>query len=256
MTFILSVKYVEITLMKFKLSILFIFSSFIACSQVNTTYQNLYWIRYYNQLTLNPKLTWHNEVDMRRFMENSRLHHVIAHSHLHYKILPILDVAFGLTFSQQNPQFPDATSNLSVPEFRMFQEVTNSLIFSKRVFLNYRFRLDERFIRKNNGITLFEGNDFNFRFRLRPQLNIILSKLESKTPTNLKISDEIMVNFGGEILYNHFDQNRVYVAIEKGLSKNFSLEVGYLYWYQQRASGKDFFDRNILRLTVLHKIKL
>lgn len=242
--------------MKFKLTLLLFFLSYLTYSQSNTTYQNLYWIRYYNQLTLNPKLTWHNEIDMRRFMENSRLHHVIAHSHLHYKILPILDAVFGLTFSQQNPQFADATSNLSVPEFRLFQEVTSSLAFSKRVLLNHRFRLDERFIRKNNGIILLEGNDFNFRFRFRPQLNIILSKLESKTPTNLKISDEIMVNFGGEILYNHFDQNRVYVAIEKGLSKSFSLEMGYMHWYQQRASGKDFFDRNILRLTVLHKIKL
>lgn len=242
--------------MKFKLTILFIFSSFIAFSQLNTSYQNLYWTRYYNQLSLNSKLTWHNEVDMRRFMVNSRLHHIIAHSHLHYKVFPNLDIALGATYSEQNPQFADVTTNLSVPEFRMFQEVTSSLTFSKRVLLNHRFRLDERFIRKNNGITLLEGNDFNFRFRFRPQLNIILSKLESKTPTNLKISDEIMVNFGGEILYNHFDQNRVYVAIEKGLSKNFSLEVGYLHWYQQRASGKDFFDRNILRITVLHKIKL
>lgn len=243
--------------MKYNFTIFFfLFLSSLTYSQSNTTYQNLYWIRYYNQLTLNPKLIWHNEVDMRRFMENNRLHHLIGHSHLHYKILPILDVAFGITFSQQSPQFADATSNLSVPEFRTFQEVTSTINFSKRVFLNHRFRLDERFIRKNNGTNLLEGSDFNFRFRFRPQLNIILSKLESKTPTNLKISDELMVNFGGEILFNHFDQNRVYVAIEKGLSKNFSLEMGYLHWYQQRASGKDFFDRNILRLTVLHKIKL
>ena len=240
--------------MKFTIFLLFI-SSYVH-SQTSTSYQNLYWIKYYNQLTINSNLTWHNEIDMRRFMENSRLHHLIGHSHLHYKFLPNLDAALGLTFSQQSPQFVDANSNLIVPEFRIFQEVTSSLYFSKRVSLSHRFRLEERFISKNNGTVLLEGQDFNLRFRYRPQLNIILSSLESKTPTNLKLSDELMVNFGGEILYNHFDQNRIHVAVEKGLSKNFSLEFGYLHWYQQRASGKDFFDRNILRLTVLHKIKL
>ena len=242
--------------MKLKFTLFFIFVSNLIYSQTNTTYQNLYWIRYYNQLTINPKLVWHNEIDMRRFTENSRLHHLIGHSHIHYKFLPNLDVAVGLTFSRQSPQFIDATSDLVVNEHRIFQEFTSNLSFSKRVTLTHRLRLEERFINKNNGIVLMEGNDFNFRFRFRPQLNINLSNLENKTPTNLKISDELMVNFGGEILYNHFDQNRVYVAIEKSLSEHFSIEFGYLHWYQQRASGKDFFDRNIMRLTILHKIKL
>lgn len=224
--------------------------------QTNITHQSLYWTRYYNQLSLNSKLTWHNEVDMRRFMDNNRLHHVIAHSHIHYKITPNFDIAAGITYSRQSPQFSDVTSTLFIPEIRTFQEITQSQTLGKRVTLSHRFRLDERFIRKNNGIELLEGSDFNFRFRYRPQLVINLSKLESKTQTNLKIADELMVNFGGEIVYNHFDQNRVYIALEKVLSKNFSVEMGYLHWYQQRASGKDFFDRNIMRLTILHKMKL
>lgn len=224
--------------------------------QANITHQSLYWTRYYNQLSLNSKLTWHNEVDMRRFMDNSRLHHVIAHSHIHYKITSNFDIAAGITYSQQSPQFSDATSTLVIPEIRPFQEITQSQTLGKSVTLSHRFRLDERFIRKNNGIEILEGSDFNFRFRYRPQLAINLSKSESKTPTNLKIADELMVNFGGEIVYNHFDQNRVYVGLEKVLSKNFSVEMGYLHWYQQRPSGKVFFDRNILRLTILHKIKL
>lgn len=224
--------------------------------QANITHQSLYWTRYYNQLSLNSKLTWHNEIDMRRFMDNSNLHHVIAHSHIHYKITPNFDIAAGITYSRQSPQFSDATSTLVIPEIRTFQEITQSQTLGKRVILSHRFRLDERFIRKNNGIELLEGSDFNFRFRYRPQLVINLSKLESKTQTNLKIADELMVNFGGEIVYNHFDQNRVYIALEKVLSKNFSVEMGYLHWYQQRASGKDFFDRNIMRLTILHKMKL
>jgi Protein of unknown function (DUF2490) len=242
--------------MKYTLIQFFILVSNFLFGQANITYQNLYWLRYYNQLSFNPKLTWHNEIEMRRFLDNNRLHHLIGHSHLHYKAMPNLDVAVGITYSEQSPQFSDAVSTLVVPEIRPFQEISTNQSFGKRVALSYRFRLDERFISKNNGTVLSDGSDFNFRFRFRPQLNINLSKLESKTPTNLKISDELMVNFGGDILYNRFDQNRVYLGLEKVLSKNFSLELGYLHWYQQRNTGKDFFDRNILRMTVLHKIKL
>ncbi|PWK17024.1 uncharacterized protein DUF2490 [Arcicella aurantiaca] len=236
-----------------------IFTFLFSCQlfgQANITNQNLYWTRYYNQLSLNSKWTWHNEIDMRRFADNSRLHHLIIHSHLHYKVAPNFDVAAGITYSQQSPQFSDATSTLVVPEIRPFQEINQSQTLGKRVTLSHRFRLDERFIRKNNGTDLLEGSDFNFRFRYRPQLVINLSKSDNKTPVNLKVADELMLNFGGEILYNHFDQNRVYAGFEKVLSKNFSVEMGYLHWFQQRNTGKDFFDRNIVRLTILHKVKL
>jgi hypothetical protein len=242
--------------MKYIFTLIGFFNFSSAFSQANVSHQNLYWTRYYNQLALNKTWIWHNEIDMRRFMGSNTLHHVIFHSHIHYKINPNFDIALGLTYSQQSPQFPDATNRLVVPEIRPFQEIIQSQSLGKRVILSHRFRLDERFFRKNDGVNLLEGTDFNFRFRYRPQLLINLSKLDNKTPLNLKIADELMVNFGGEILYNHFDQNRVYVGLEKVLHKNLSIEMGYLHWYQQRNSGKEFFDRNILRLTVLHRMKL
>jgi hypothetical protein len=65
-----------------------------------------------------------------------------------------------------------------------------------------------------------------------------------------------MINVGKAIVYNQFDQNRIYVGIEQGLGKGISAEIGYLYWYQQRASGNQFFERDIIRFTLNHKIKL
>ena len=65
-----------------------------------------------------------------------------------------------------------------------------------------------------------------------------------------------MFNAGKQIIYNQFDQNRIYAGLEQGLIKNISAEIGYIYWYQQRATGNQFFDRNIIRFTLLHKIDL
>jgi hypothetical protein len=65
-----------------------------------------------------------------------------------------------------------------------------------------------------------------------------------------------MVNQGKHIVINQFDQNRIYLGIERGFYKGLSVELGYLHWYQQRPSVNQFFERNIIRLTVNHKTHL
>ncbi len=220
------------------------------------TRQSLYWIRYYNQLTINTKWTWHNELEERRFFENNQHHHFIAHSRMHYKILQNADLAFGMTYSRQSPQDPHSISHLVVPEIRPAQEITYINSISKRLALQHRIRIDERFIRKNDGEVLLPGYNFNFRFRYRLLASFKLNRDSTKRATTLKLANEIMLNAGRNIIYNQFDQNRIYAGIEQVLNKNFSMELGYMYWYQQRPTQYQFFDRDIIRLTIYHRIKL
>ncbi|MFN8346116.1 MAG: DUF2490 domain-containing protein [Spirosomataceae bacterium] len=218
--------------------------------------QVLYWTRYYNQWTLSPKWSWHNEVDNRRFLKPNKQHHLIFHSHVHYRLLQNVDFALGFTYSRQSPQLPDATAELIVPELRPFQEVNVSTTLAKRFSLTQRFRLDERFIHKNNGKALLDGYDFNWRFRYRLQASLLVSKQAGPYQTNLKLADELMVNAGRTIGFNQFDQNRIYAGVEQSFGKNIALELGYLHWYQQRSLGYQFFSRDIIRFTLHHRIKL
>ncbi len=224
-------------------------------AQKEVSHQSLYWLRYYNQLSINKKWALHNEIENRRFLENNRQHHFIAHTRLYYKILRNTDVALGLTYSRQSPQDANATSTLVVPEIRPNQEINLNNILAKRLTLQHRIRIDERFIRKNNGIQLLDGYDFNFRFRYRLQANYRLSSDSANNKTTFKVANEIMLNAGKNIVYNQFDQNRIYIGCEQEVNKKISLELGYLHWYQQRAKQNQFFDRDIIRLTVLHKLK-
>ncbi|HAK80158.1 MAG TPA: hypothetical protein DCR35_16220 [Runella sp.] len=222
--------------------------------QKEVTHQTLYWVRYYNQMSVHPRWTWHNEIDNRRFLQVNKQHHLIIHSHLHYKVLPNVDIAAGFTYSRQSPQSPDATVNLVVPELRPFQEINLTMPFGKRLVLAQRLRVDERFIHRNNGKQLLDGYDFNFRIRLRAQAIVLLSKQSTDHTTYLKIANELMVNAGKNITLNQFDQNRIYVGLEQNLGKKLAFELGYLHWYQQRNSGYQFFNRDITRLTIYHRI--
>ena len=220
--------------------------------------QGLYWLRYNNQLHFSEKLYWNNDFEERRFFENNRQHHFIVHSRLHYKIAKKIEIAGGFTYSLQSPQEPDAVNRLVVPELRPAQQFTLFSKISPRFSMDHRIRIDERFIRRNNGRELLAGYDFNFRFRYRLQASFRINKKENKNiATLLRVSDEIMFNAGKNIVYNKFDQNRIYLGIEQGLSPNISLELGYMQWFQRRAKpSEEYFDRDIFRLAIHHKIKL
>jgi hypothetical protein len=222
---------------------------FTVFSQTHVARQNLFWMRAMVQSNLNKKLFLVTEIDHRRFYEGNTQHHTIQHNHLHLRINSSVDVAIGQTFSWQDPQFPDATIKLTVPEIRPFQEVNAVQKINKKVVFSTRVRIDERFIRKNDGVQLLEGYNFNMRYRLRLQYQFFLWK---KQNANLKISDELMVNSGKNV--NFFDQNRVYIAYEHNFTKKFSAELGYLRWYQQRAQFDTYFQRDIVRLTLFKKI--
>jgi Protein of unknown function (DUF2490) len=215
----------------------------------------LYWIRYYNQLTLSQKWAWHNEVDNRTFFENNRHQHLIAHTRVHYALGPRTSLAWGLTYSLQDVQSPQAPATASVPEWRPVQEISHMHPLAKRWQLHHRFRIDERFFRNSQNGQLTEGYRFNWRFRYRIQLSYQLIPLQpSGQYLTAKVSDELMLNAGREI-NQHFDQNRVYAALEYGLSASFAAEVGYLWWYQQRLGNLEVYDREILRLTLYHRLR-
>jgi hypothetical protein len=64
-----------------------------------------------------------------------------------------------------------------------------------------------------------------------------------------------MFNFGKDNKKNTFDQNRIYIGLRYNLNPNFGVEMGYLKNFQRRASGIDFYNRDIIRLSFFHKIK-
>lgn len=218
--------------------------------------QSLYWVRYYNQLSVNEKMAWHNEIDNRRFFENNRQQQLIVHSRFHYKISNSFEAALGLTYSSQNPQDPNSDSGLAINEFRPVQEFNYNISFNPGFNLQQRLRLDERFIHRNDGLSLLEGYDFHIRFRYRIQMSYRLKEIEEKVPHSLKISDELMINSGTRFAGKRFDQNRIYAGLELGLITDLSAELGYLHIFQQRANTGQYFERDIIRLTLFHKIHI
>jgi hypothetical protein len=80
----------------------------------------------------------------------------------------------------------------------------------ERIRLMQWVRLEERWARKiENADEMAEGYNFNFRIRYNFFFQVpITKKAYEKGSLCFVVNDELMVNFGKQIVYNYFDQNR------------------------------------------------
>ncbi len=224
-------------------------SSALLFAQGNTATQYLYWIRYQNQLNFSTKLYWNNEVDNRRYFNPDVEAQLIAHSRLHYRHKK-WDYAGGITLSWNFAAYPEDGYVAPTLEIRPVAEVSHEQSIGKSLIQN-RIRIDNRFFESDPDKSIWEESLYVMRFRYRLQWRIPLTYVEEKTPgISLRLMEEIMFNSKE----NTFDQNRIYASFEFYLSKNFSLETGYLYTYQQRFGHDEFFNRNSFRFSVLHRV--
>lgn len=223
--------------------------SLFCCAQT-THRQSLYWLRYQNQLYFSPQLYWSNEFDNRRFFGQDVENQFILHSRLHYKIKK-WDLAAGVTSSWAYAAIPEDGYDQSVHEIRPVLEASFEQPIGK-IYLQGRFRSDYRFFQNDPEESVFKESFFVMRTRFRLQARIPLVTDEETTKLSVRIADEIMFNDRE----NTYDQNRVYVTFEYFLQKSLSLEMGWLYIHQQRFGRDEYFERNVIRFSILHKVFL
>ncbi len=146
-------------------------------------------------------------------------------------------------------------ANIGLPEHRPWQQV-QWFTRSPKVRLSQWFRLEERYRRKTlNDNALGEGYNFNWRIRYNFALFLPLSKKRFE-PGGLQflVNDELFVNFGQNIVYNHFDQNRLFLGLVYQINKHAQLHGGYMNLYQQQTSGNQFRNQHTLRLFYFHNL--
>lgn len=225
-----------------------------AQTKKNIDHQNLLWIRYYNQLELNPKWSIHSEFDNRIFLDSIVQNLFVVRIQGRYKISQLVELGSGFAYFNVATQSPDIDSGFNRPEYRVQQDVTWKQILGK-LTLNQRFQVEERFFQNFDNLGLTNGTTFAMRFRYRLQGDYTFWKKEKQFLKTV-IFDEIMINAGSNIVKNTFDQNRIYAGLQYGVNANLSVELGYMKSFQQRATGVDYFDRNIIRLSIFHKLKI
>ena len=236
--------------------LIFIFFSTFLFGQKNVENQQMLWYGYYNKLQINQNWVLNSEVQERHFYQPLVQHQLVFRTNLDRRILDDINVSLGFVVFLQSPNDPESESTLMVPELR-----TDFGFNAKKKYkyfnVNQRFKVEARFFHQTENNELVGGYQFsNFRMRYQLGLDIPLIKKQDAEKLILKIKDEVMFNFGKNIVKNVFDQNRIYIGLNYPMNKNLAFEAGYLNWFQQRSSGTDFYNRDIIRFSVFHTINL
>ena len=82
----------------------------------------------------------------------------------------------------------------------------------------------------------------------KPVYNI----LSHKRPLTFEFYDEVFLQFGEAVhdKPNVFDQNRIYLGFEYEVFRNLTTSLGYVYGVQERGSGDEFDNMNMLWLVL------
>lgn len=93
-----------------------------------------------------------------------------------------------------------------------------------------------------------ETGENRFTDRVRYLISVTIPVFKKKTAPSLVLSDELLIQFGKEIVYNTFDQNRFFIGIKQSINPKLSYDFGYMNVYQQRITGYQYDMNHTLRL--------
>lgn len=229
-------------------------SSFAIYAQKNITHQQSIWYTYQNTILVNEKINLTSEIIERRFMNPNAQHQFAIRERVHYAFNPNVDLVIGFAYFLHSPNNPASKSKLVIPELRPFTEFNLKQNF-KKYNLTHRIRAEQRYFRNTLDDNLIPGFTSNWRFRYQFGIETTLFTLKNNQTIGIKFGDEIFINAGKNIVYNTFDQNRLYFTLTYSPNKSLTFGIGYINWFQQRNTGIDYYERDIIRLSIIQKIQ-
>lgn len=219
-------------------------------AQKSVTQQELVWYSFDEQIKLKNNLLVHFLTEERRFMSPSRQHQFFYRGEFYYRFPKNHSIGIGFTHMFQSLPHDDGLQvDVTRPEYRAHVLMKSSTSFEK-LKLSNRYVFEWRNFQNVSGTQLVSGFDSNYRirYRLGIQYEIVDEKL------TVVANNETMFNFGERIGYNRFDQNRSFIGLRYFFTPSLSFRAGYIKWFQQRSTGVDFWNRDIIRFTLFHQL--
>jgi len=151
-----------------------------------------------------------------------------------------------LTLGYAHMWLPPSSDDLEEwsDENRVYQQVLYSGRAGRLAVL-HRVRNEQRW--KQKVVDGLPTDETVFSNRVRYLLSLALPVAARPRPLSLVLADEVLLQFGHSVVYNTFDQNRLFGGVKVALSKAWSFDLGYMQVFQQKASGYQYDLDHTLR---------
>lgn len=220
------------------------------------THVNQAWLGYFNQTRFSDKWGLWADVQLRTkesFVNN--FSQSIARVGLTHYLTDNTKLTLGYAYVSNYAG--DNHANITQPEHRIWQQIQWHSKFPRLRLMQW-VRLEEKFKHKiADNDHLADGYGYNWKVRYNFFLNLPLSK-KAFAPHSLSfvLNDELHINFGKEIVYNYFDQNRLFIGFSYHTNAGDNLQFGYMNLFQQQAGGNTYKDVSAARVFYFHNLDL
>ena len=130
------------------------------------------------------------------------------------------------------------------PEHRLWQQALITTKFLGRDW-QHRVRLEQRF---------FGGYAARYENRIRYMLRTSIPLPFAERKYYLGLYNEILYNFGGDVAFNVFDQNRAYIALGRPIARDTRLEIGFMEQTVQQRNGRIFEHNHTLQVGIFSRL--
>ncbi|MBP6024664.1 DUF2490 domain-containing protein [Ferruginibacter sp.] len=162
---------------------------------------------------------------------------------LGYQINNNLSAAAGYGNLLQAPSTPGWVTDAD--ESRIFEQLQLTTSYGKLKLLQ-RLRIEQRWQQKIINDQKTGDNKYTNRFRYL--LSATLPVFKKSTLPQFTLSDELLLQSGAAVVYNPFDQNRIFIGIKQKINNTLSFDAGYMRIFQQRNNGGSYTLSNTYRL--------
>ena len=234
--------------MKFIYTILLLQFSLLSLAQKETVTENQLWVGYFNQSRFSDKWgVWADGHIRTKEAFVKDLSQAIARVGLTYYVTNNTKLTAGYAYINHFPA--DAHPDVSQPEHRPWQQIQWHNRFPALRIMQW-VRLEERFRRKiKDNDELAQGHNFNYKARYNLFLATPLSKKGfEKGAVSFVVNDEVHLNFGKQIVYNYFDQNRFFTGFSYHTNEHDNLQIGYMNLFQQLPAGNRYRSLHTIRV--------
>jgi hypothetical protein len=220
--------------------------------QKNIQSREQLWVSYSNQTRFTDKWGLWFDAHYRttgNFVE--RPFQMLIRPALTYFISDNLRINAGYTLAKHYPAVGLKTTRT---EHRAWQQIWWNQKYPGVTMLQW-LRLEQRFLEKVIEDVIYEGYDYTFRIRYNLSFVIPLKgkAVVAHTPF-VTVANEVFLNFGGDVIYNTFDQNRLSAGLGYQFTPHVSAQLGYTNLYQQLNSGNNYLVSHVIRLSVAHNL--
>lgn len=222
----------------------------------NTTQVNQIWTGYFNQTRFSSKWGLWTDLQLRtqeNFADN--LSQSLVRFGLTHYLTDNTKVTFGYAWINHFPA--DNHANISRPEHRLWQQIQWHTKYPRLRLMQW-LRLEEKFRRKVLSADAL-GQDYNYNWKIRYNflLNVPLGqKAFAPNTFSFVANDELHINFGNEIVYNYFDQNRFFLGLGYHMNAADQIQFGYMNLFQQLSSGNSYRNIHAARIFYFHTLDL